>query len=114
MAAYEERKAQLEALGTTVYAASVDTLEQTKEVAAHGFTFPIAFGLTREDADLIGAWWQEQRGFVQPSEFILAQSGEVLDCTYASGPVGRMAAEEAVRLITGREQRRLKQAQASS
>ena len=114
MAAYQARKAELEALGTTVYAASVDTLEQTKEVAARGFTFPIAFGLTREDADLIGAWWQERRGFVQPSEFILSQGGEVLDCMYASGPVGRMAAEEAVRLISSREKRRLQQAQASS
>ena len=114
MAAYQARKAELEALATTVYAVSVDTLEQTKEVAARGFTFPIAFGLTREDADLIGAWWQERRGFVQPSEFILGQGGEVLDCMYASGPVGRMAAEEAVRLITGRGQRRLQQAQASS
>ena len=55
-----------------------------------------------------------QRGFVQPSEFILSQGGEVLDCMYASGPVGRMAAEEAVRLISSREKRRLQQAQASS
>jgi hypothetical protein len=29
---------------------------------------------------------------------------------YASGPVGRMAADEAIRLITNRERRRLEQA----
>ena len=45
-------------------------------------------------------------GYIQPSEFLLGRGGVVLGSIYASGPVGRMGAEEAVRLITNRENRR--------
>ena len=107
MAAWEERKAELEELGATVYAISVDTLEQSQEVAGGGLTFPIAYGATREDADLIDAWWDESHGgHFQPAEFLLGRGGVVLGAMYASGPVGRMGVEEAVQLITSREQRR--------
>lgn len=107
MAAWEERKAELEELGATVYAISVDTLEQSQEVAGRGLTFPIAYGATREDADLIDAWWDDSRGgHIQPAEFLLGRGGVVLGSMYASGPVGRMAAEEAIQLINSREQRR--------
>ena len=110
MAAWEERKAELEELGATVYAISVDTLEQSQEVADRGLTFPIAYGATREDADIIDAWWDEGRGgYIQPAEFLLGRGGVVLGAMYASGPVGRMGAEEAVQLITSREQRRREQ-----
>ena len=111
MAAWEERKAELEELGAAVYAISVDTLEQSQEVADRGLTFSIAYGATREDADIIDAWWDEGRGgYIQPAEFLLGRGGVVLGAMYASGPVGRMGAEEAVQLITSREQRRREQA----
>ena len=62
----------MEELGATVYAISVDTLEQSQEVADRGLTFPIAYGATREDAELIDAWWDENRGgYIQPAEFLL-------------------------------------------
>ena len=43
---------------------------------ADGKSFPFAYGMTRADADRIGAWWEDRRGIVQPSEFIL--DGEAL------------------------------------
>ncbi len=111
MAAYQEQKEEPEALEATIYAVSVDSLEQAGEVAARGLTFPVAFGATREEPDSIGAWWSEDRGgYIQPAEFLLGRGGVVLGSMYASGPVGRMGAEEAVRLITNRERRRLEQA----
>lgn len=109
LAAWEEKKAELEALGVTIYAVSVDTLEQAQEVAGRGLTFPVAYGATKEVADLIGAWWQAERGFTQPAEFLLDREGIVLGSMYASGPVGRMGADEVVRQITGRERRRAEQ-----
>ena len=115
MAAWEDRKAELEELGATIYAISVDTLEQSQEVADRGLTFPIAYGATREDADLIDAWWDDSRGgYIQPAEFLLGRGGVVLGSMYASGPVGRMVAEEAIQLITSREQRRRGQEQAGA
>ena len=67
----------------------------------------MAYGATKEDGELIGAWWSEDRdGYIQPAEFLLGYSGVVLGTMYASGPLVRMGADEAVRLITDRENRR--------
>ena len=98
-------------MGATIYAVSVDSLEEAGEVAAKGLAFPVAYGATKEEAESIGAWWSEDRGgYIQPTEFLLGRGGVVLGSMYASGPVGRMGAEEAIRLITNRERRRLEQA----
>lgn len=107
LASWEEKKAELEAMGATIYAASVDNLEHAGEVAGRGFTFPIAHGITSEDSERIGAWWGENAhgGFIQPSEFLLGRGGVVLGSVYASGPVGRISPEEAIAFIISREQR---------
>ena len=116
MAAWEEKKAELEALGCTIYAATVDTPEQVREVIEKAdLNFPVAYGVTREESELFGAWWSEDRGgYIQPSEFLLGRGGVVLGSIYASGPVGRMGADEAVRQIMGRERRRREQEGAGS
>ncbi len=111
LAAWEELKAELESMELTIYAVSVDNLEQATEVASKGLAFPVAYGATQEDGDAIGSWWAEDHhgGYIQPSEFLLGRGGTVLGAMYASGPVGRMGADEAVRLIQNRERRRLEQ-----
>ena len=104
MAEWEANKAALEELGTTIIAVSVDNQEHAQEVKDKGLSFPVAYGATKEDGDLIGAWWSEDRGgYIQPSEFLLGRGGVVLGVMYASGPVGRMGADEAIRLINRRE-----------
>ena len=103
-------KAELGALDVTVIGASVDTLENAKKVADTGLTFPMAYGVTREESELFGAWWSDDRGgYIQPSEFILGRGGVVLGSMYASGPVGRMGADEVIRQVTNRERRRREQ-----
>jgi peroxiredoxin len=116
LAAFEEKKAELDALGATIYAASVDTLEQAKEVAdKQRLSFPVAYGVTREESERFGAWWSSDRGgYIQPSEFIIGRGGVVLGSMYASGPVGRMGADEVIRQITSRERRRLEQERAAN
>ena len=94
-------------MGASIFAVSVDSLEHAEEVAADGLTFPVAYGTTKADADAIGSWWSEDRGgYIQPAEFLLGRGGVVLGSVYASGPVGRMGTEEAIRQITNRERRR--------
>ena len=67
----------------------------------------MAYGATKEDGELIGTWLSEDRdGYIQPAEFLLGHSGVVLGTMYASGPLVRMGVDEAVRLITDRENRR--------
>ena len=55
--------------------------------------------MTRPDADSIGAWWEERRNHIQPSEFVITQAGRVLSSTYSSSPVGRMDPEETLMLM---------------
>jgi peroxiredoxin len=110
LAAWEAAKDKLAELEATIYAVSVDGLEEAKQVAATGLSFTVGYGATKEDAAAIGAWWSEDRGgFIQPAEFMLSRSGVVLGSMYASGPVGRMAPEEAAQLIVYRERQRQEQ-----
>ena len=107
MAEYEAAKGELEALGVTVIGASVDDLEHAKEMVDKGLTFPMAYGVTREESEAFGAWWSDDRGgYIQPAEFLVGRGGVVLGSMYASGPVGRMRVDEVIRQITNRERRR--------
>ncbi len=76
----------------------MDSEEETAKVAAD-LGFPVAHGVTREMGDQIGAWWEERRGHIQPSEFVLTGSGRVLGSVYSSSPVGRMDPEETLTLL---------------
>ena len=98
MAGFEKHREELEALDAKIVAASVDPLDKAKEVAAE-VSYPIGYGLTREQADAIGAWWEERRGIVQPSEFIAGRDVKVVASTYSSGPIGRVDAADVVKLI---------------
>ena len=97
MAGFEKQREALAELGVSIVAGSVDSEEKTTEVAAE-LGFPVAWGMTREMGDRFGAWWDEDREFIQPSEFFITGSGEVLASTYSSSPVGRMDPEDAVTL----------------
>tara|TARA_B100000902_G_scaffold353385_1_gene364788 strand:+ start:119 stop:352 length:234 start_codon:yes stop_codon:yes gene_type:complete len=66
---------------------------------AQDLEIPIAYGVTRDQGDAMGAWWEERRDFIQPSEFVLSQSGRVMFSTYSNSPVGRMDPEETLTLL---------------
>lgn len=86
-------------------AASVDTGENAKTIA-DTVRFPIAQGVTRDMADSLGSWWEDRRSIIQPSEFIMDTDGTIRTSTYSSGPVGRIEAEAAVRMLTFYEKQR--------
>ena len=100
-------------IDASIYAISVDTLALAKEVVEHNkLTFTMAYGATKEHADAVGGWWASDANhgeYNQPIEFILGRGGVVLGSIYASGPVGRMGADEAVRMINFRERQRREQ-----
>ena len=89
-------------------AASVDTEDKSKEVA-DGVSFPVAEGVTRDQADALDSWWEDRRGIIQPSEFLLDKSGKVLLSTYSSGPLGRIEPEDIIKMV-GMYERRKKEA----
>ena len=96
-------------MGVAIVGASVEPKEVVQEMATKaGVTFPMAYGVTRADADHLGSWWSDDRGgYIQPTEFLLGRGGTVLGAMYASGPVGRVSPDEAVHFIESRERRRL-------
>ncbi len=98
MVGYEKLKSEYETEGISVFAGSVDNEEHAEEVQQE-VSFPVAHGVTRETADALGSWWEDKRAIIQPSEFILNGEGKVLSSTYSAGPIGRMAAEDVLKLI---------------
>ena len=85
-------------LGFSIYAGTVDTEEETAKVAAP-LSFSVAHSMTRADGNAIGAWWDERRDHIQPSEFILTKEGRVMASTYSNSPLGRMDPAETLTLM---------------
>ncbi len=97
MAGFEERRAAFKEQGVSIVAGTVDPEEKLVDIAA-GLGYPLAYGMTRVDGDAIGAWWEERRDHIQPSEFVLSHSGKVMFDSYSNSPVGRMDPEETLTL----------------
>jgi len=99
LAAFDKARPELDALGIKVTAASVDPRDKAQEVAAE-LSYPVAYGVTRAMADRLGSWWEDRRGIIQPSDFIVDAAGKVRASTYSSGPIGRMEPADVVRLVS--------------
>ncbi len=110
MAAWQSQQDALAEKGLSIVGASVEPRETVQEMATKsGVTYPMAYGVTREQADVLGSWWSDDRGgYIQPTELLLGRGGTVLGSMYASGPVGRVSPDEAVHFIEGRERARLR------
>ena len=76
----------------------MDDVEKTAEVGAN-LPFPVAHGVSREQGELMGSWWDERMNCIQPSEFLLNHKGRVMHSTYSSSPVGRTDPQETLVLL---------------
>ena len=81
-----------------IVAGSRDDRDKAEEVSA-ALPFPVAHGVTREQADAIGAWWEEKRDFIQPSEFVFRRNGQIIQSSYSSGPLARTLPEDVLALL---------------
>jgi len=108
VADYQAHLEEFEAENTDILALSVDPLDQAKEmVAKTGATFPIGYGLkVPQDADKVGAYWEERRGIIHATNFTLDANGRVLQACFATGPIGRIAAVDALSSIRGTKRRK--------
>ena len=96
---------EFDALDVKIVAASVDALDKAREVADE-VAFPVGYGVTRETADRLGAWWEDRRSFIQPSEFIVGADAKIVAASYSDGPLGRIDAADVVRLVKLYESRK--------
>jgi peroxiredoxin len=105
LAGFEEKKDELTALGVSVVAGSVDPIDKAREVAA-ALSFPMAYGVLRQTADLFGAWWEDRRSIIQPSEFLIGKDGRIVASSYSAGPLGRFTAMDVISLVKFHEARK--------
>jgi len=99
---FEKLKTELDAVGASIIAASVDPIDKAGEVARE-VSFPVGYGVTREVADRLGSWWEERRSIIQPSEFLIDAGGKILASSYSDGPIGRIEAADVIKVINFRE-----------
>lgn len=86
-----------------VVAGSSDAEDRAVEVA-RGLSFPVSYGVTKQDALTIGAYtgMREGKDIIQPTEVILRPGGTIAAAMYATLQVGRMDPEEVVRFLNSR------------
>jgi hypothetical protein len=76
-------------------------------VGKAGATFPIGYGLkVPEDADKVGAYWEERRGIIHATNFTLSPDRKILQACFATGPIGRITATDALSSIRGTKRRK--------
>jgi peroxiredoxin len=102
---FKNQMQELEAVKASVLAVSVDAIDKAGEVAAE-VGFPVAYGATRDMADKIGAFWEDRRSIIQPSEFVLSADSKIIVSSYSDGPLGRIDAADVVKLIKFYESRK--------
>jgi peroxiredoxin len=110
---YQEHLQELDDLGVSVVAASVDGREETIGFRdSGGFTFPMAYGVTAGDVAVLDPWWgdDEHGHYIQPTEMLVLPDGTIHTSMYSSGSLGRMPVEGVLFAVRLREERRLTQA----
>lgn len=88
-----------------IVALSADEAEKARAMAEdHDVTFELVYGLDPvEDAERIGAYYDEEKGIVQPAGFLL-EGDEVRMAVYANGPIGRLRPDETLKSIDHQRQ----------
>lgn len=108
MADYQARINDLATAEINVVGLSVDPLDKArKTVVELKLDFPLAWGLKLpQDADRIGAWRDDRRPMIQPSEFVIGRDGKILSATYSTGPIGRLRADDVLAYVRFAESRK--------
>ncbi len=101
LAEYEAARAELEAQGVTVVAASSDTLENAQAtVSETRLRFPVAWGVdVRAFAAATGAFFHEKQGHLQATSFVIRPGGKVAVAVYSSGAFGRLTPMDVLGLM---------------
>ena len=101
MADYQFHLGLLEQGGISVYALSTDDLEHAKStVDKIGVTFPVLYGV--DGPALAAAWggyYEQRRNILHATSFILRPDRSIASATYSTGPVGRLLATDAARIV---------------
>jgi peroxiredoxin len=101
LADFQSRISDFDERKIKVIAASADSLEDArKSVERKNLTFPVAYGLdARAFAAQTGAFFDDVRGYIDATGFILRPDGKVDEAVYSTGPIGRFVSADTLFLI---------------
>lgn len=101
MADFQSRISDFVERKIRVVAASADSLEDArKSVERKNLTFPVAYGLdARAVAAMTGAFFDDVRGFLHATGFIIRPDGKVDEAVYSTGPIGRFTPADTLFII---------------
>ena len=110
MADFQAHREQFEQENVDIIALSVDPLDKARQMVERvSATFPIGYGLkVPEDADKVGAYWEERRKIIHATNFIIDSAKKVTQACFATGPIGRIVAADALRSVQGAKKRKLR------
>ena len=82
-------------------AGSVDSREDAVQtISRSNLTFPVGCDLdARAISARTGAFFDDEKGFLHATGFLLNRTGTVMVSVYSSGAIGRLAAEDCLGLI---------------
>ena len=79
----------------------MDPLDKAAETAErNGITFPLAYGLDAETVSkTTGAYYDTDKQFVHATGFLVRPDHTLAVACYSTGPVGRLVAQNVLRLV---------------
>ena len=101
MADFERRLDEFTRRGATVCGASTDAYDDARgTVERLALRGPLAYALdAREFSTLTGAFFDERKGFVHATGFVIDRGGAVVESLYSTSGVGRLRADETLGLL---------------
>ena len=101
MAAFDRAQDKLQADGIRVIAASTDPQDKAGETVGElGLSMPVGYGLPlKETAALLGAFYEERRGILNATGFVVKPDRTIAVAQYSSGPIGRLVWQDVLGLI---------------
>ena len=91
----------MEEEGLRLIAASTDPIDKaTETVKEHALGFPVGYALPlKETAATLGAFYEQKRGILQATGFVIKPDWTIAVSQYSSGPIGRLVWQDVLGLV---------------
>ena len=101
MADYQAHIKEFQNKNIALFAVSVDSQKDAVALMEQlNLSFPLGYGLDfMAFAEQTGAFYEIRRSIIHATAFILKADGTVAHAVYATGPAGRLSAEDCLRVI---------------
>jgi len=101
LAAFDRAQDKLQAEGIRAIAASTDPQDKAAETVAElGLGVPVGYGLPlKETAASLGAYYEDKRGILQATGFVVKPDRTIAVAQYSSGPIGRLVWQDVLGLV---------------